>query len=346
MSVIRSVCVGLAFASAALAQFPIVLPAGNDLVFAGNNGTGVGYAANKGISQNLYIPPFTVGSISAVGFRRTATSTDFAAQTIDFEITLSSTTADLATLSATFANNLGADQTVTFPRTLVSIPAAAANSSPSDFVVMPGQAPWLFGLGGPNLLIQCKSYGPGTNVNAWRMDRCFERTTAGEAVTWGRSCSTATISSSSTAPAYMPGSTLTFALASAPTLQPAFATFGFDQTNASGLPLPADLTIFGMPGCTLLNSLDAVLPTATDGAGAASVQLTIPGNAGLAGLGFGMQWIHGDPNAGNALGLVTTAGRVFHIGALICANRYVYSLSNEAALTGTLQAGGPVVKLF
>ena len=49
---------------------------------------------------------------------------------------------------------------------------------------------------------------------------------------------------------------------------------------------------------------------------------------------------------GLMLGLVTTAGRVFHIGALICANRYVYSLSNEAALTGTLQAGGPVVKIF
>ncbi len=340
------VLAAFALAGTALAQLPAVLPAGNDLTFAGNNGTGVGYAANKGISQNLYIAPFAPLFISAVGFRRTATTSDFAAQSIDFEITLSSTTADLTTLSATFANNLGADQAVTFPRTLVSVPAAAANLSPNDFVVMPGQAPWLFGTAGPNLLVQCKSYGPGTNVNAWRMDRCFERTTSGEAISWGRSCSTATITSSSTTPSYLPGSTLTFSLASAAPNQLAFAAFGFDQTNAGGLPLPADLGPFGMTGCTLLVSLDAMFQTITDAAGAASIQLPIPSSSGLSGLGFGMQWIHGDPNAGNPLGLVSTAGRLFHVGPLICANRYAYNLSNEASATGTLQAGGPVVKVF
>ncbi len=173
------------------------------------------------------------------------------------------------------------------------------------------------------------------------MDRCFERTTAGEAITWGRSCSTATIGSTGS---FLPGATFSLTLSGAAALQPAFAFIGFDLTSALGLQLPLDLGVVGMNGCTLLVSPDASISTATDGAGAASVALTIPNNPNLSGSGFGMQWIHADPNAGNALGLLTTAGRLFHVGPILCANRYVYSLSNYAAVTGTLQAGGPIAQ--
>ncbi len=323
------------------AQTSRVLPAGYETVWAGNNGTGVGYATQNGISQNLYIAPFSSGtSVVEVGFRRTATTADFAGVTVDFEVGLSSTTADLTTLSSTFASNLGADATVVFPRRLVNVPARAANSSPLDWVSLP-ITPWVFN--GPNFLIECKSYGTGS-VNGWRMDRCFERTTAGEAISWGTACSTAAVNSTSSTPAYMPGSTVTFTLANATASQPAFALLGFDLTSLLGaIPLPLDLTPWGVTGCTLLVDMTASIATTTDAAGGASLSFALP-SAGVTGLGFGVQWMYVDPSA-SPLPLRSTVGRLVHVGPLVCANRYVYSLSNVGAATGTLQAGGPIARV-
>ena len=333
-------------AGSAAAQVPTVLPTGLERVWAGNNGTGTGYATQNGISQNLYLAPFVLGTpISGIGFRRTATTSDYVAVTVDFEVTLSSTAADLTTLSATFANNLGADATVVFPRQLINVPARLANSSPTDFFPVMNTVPWLFNLG-PNLLIQCKSYGTG-NVNTWRMDRCFERTTAGEAVSWGRACSAATVGSTSSAPAYMPGASLSFTLAGAAASQAALAFLGFDLSSAFGVvPLPLDLGVAGMTGCTLLVPPTVVLPGATDATGAAALPLAIPNDPTLSAAGFGMQWFYFDPNAGNPLGMLSTQGRLFRVGPLVCPNRYVWNLSNVAATTGSLQAGGPVVQIL
>lgn len=335
---------GIVLAASAAAQTSRVLPDDSlENVWAGNNGTGVGYATQNGISQNLYIAPFSVGSsVQGVGFRRTATTVDFPSFTIDFEISLSSTPADLATLSSTFANNRGSDHTAVLPRQMINIPARAANSAPSSFFTLP-TTPWTFA--GPNLLIECKSYGTG-NVTAWRMDRCFERTTVGEAINWGQSCSTATVASTGGTPAYVGGSTVTLTLAGAAATQPAIALLGFDLNRAFGaLPLPYDLGTLGMTGCTLLVDPLAQLATATDGAGAASVALPIP-SAGATGLGFGLQWLYADPAASNPLGLVTTTARLVRVGPLICPNRYVWDLSNVNAVTGSLQAGGPVANVI
>jgi hypothetical protein len=324
------------------AQTARVLPAGYDTMWAGNNGTGTGYATQNGISQNLFIAPFNVGtSVQGVGFRRTATTADFVSVRIDFEMTLSSTTADLTTLSATFANNLGGDAAVVFPRQIVNVPARAANSSPADFFTLPTAA-WVFN--GPNFLVQCKSYGTGS-VNIWRMDRFFERATVGEAITWGTACSTATVSSTSTAPSYMPGSSITFTLAGAAPSQPAFAFLGFDATRLSGtIPLPVDLGLIGATGCTLLVDTLVTLPNATDAAGAASFLLPLPG-AGVSGAGFGVQWLYVDPNASNPALVLSTRARLVRVGPLVAPNRYVWDLSNVNAATGSLQAGGPIAQI-
>lgn len=337
-------CSTLALAAAVHGQSARVLPAGHyDNVFAGNNGTGTGYATQNGISQNLYIAPFAVGTIvQGVGFRRTATTVDFASINIDFELTLSSTVADLTTLSATFANNPGADATVVLPRQVVSIPVRAANSSPTDWVTLP-TTPWPFG--GPNFLVQCASYGSG-GVNPWRMDRCFERPTVGEAITWGTACSSATVGSTSPSPAYMPGGTFDITLSGAAPGQPAFALLGFDLAHLYGaFPLPLDLSPLGMTGCTLLVDAAATLATATNAGGGASITVPIP-SQGVTGIGLGIQWFYADPAASNPLRVLSTVGRLVHFGPLLCANRYVWSLTNVNATTGSLQAGGPVTQII
>lgn len=100
-----------------------------------------------------------------------------------------------------------------------------------------------------------------------------------------------------------------------------------------------------MTGCTLLTDPAITVPMLTDGSGGASLPIPIP-TAGASGVGVAMQWIYFDPAMPNPLGLLSTNGRLVHIGPLICPNRYVYDLFNVNSLTGTVQAGGPIAQVF
>jgi hypothetical protein len=55
--------------------------------------------------------------------------------------------------------------------------------------------------------------------------------------------------------------------------QAAFLAIGGSRVVWAGLPLPFDLTAIGAPGCRVLASFDATLPTATAATGAASITL-------------------------------------------------------------------------
>lgn len=86
----------------------------------------------------------------------------------------------------------------------------------------------------------------------------------------------------------------------------AFLALGFDNTLWSGLPLPLDLTSFGLPGCTGYVRVDASVLLG-HAAGTASHDIPIPG--GLDGVTFYQQGLSLDPAAGNALGgAVSNAG--------------------------------------
>lgn len=82
---------------------------------------------------------------------------------------------------------------------------------------------------------------------------------------------------------------------------------GFSRTSLGGVPLPIDLSLIGAPGCSLLVSQDATIPTRVGGSGIATVSLYIPDQASLVGASYFTQFAVVDPGA-NALGLTFSNG--------------------------------------
>ena len=69
----------------------------------------------------------------------------------------------------------------------------------------------------------------------------------------------------------------------------AFVALGGSRTAIGPFPLPLSLSGFGMPGCDLLQSFDASLPTAPTGPGTATFSLPIPNLPNLMGLHLYLQ---------------------------------------------------------
>lgn len=322
------------------AQTKRTLPPAFDRIWGGNNGTGTVFGGTKGISQNLYegwVP--APGLVMGVGFRRTAGITDYAGFTLDFEIVLSDTTATSATLSATFANNLGTNTTAVLPRQMINVPARDRNSPPSAWIEFMSATPWLFQ--GPNLLIQTKAFATTWTVTGHRPDRTFA-STGGEALNFGSNCGAATISSTTTG-SYLPGSSLSLTLAGAPAVVPSILLLGVDLTTMGAIPLPLDLGVIGMTNCLLHVAPVVNFPATTDSAGAASMTFGIP--AGTPSFPLAFEWFYVDPSAPRAFAMSATNGRYVQIGPRVPGHRYVWDLFDETALTGSLQDGGPVVRV-
>ena len=73
---------------------------------------------------------------------------------------------------------------------------------------------------------------------------------------------------------------------------------------AGALPLPFNMTIIGMIGCTLYTSLDRSIPMVSQG-GVATWTLSVPNAIGLAGAQFYDQAVVFDPLA-NPFGLIAS----------------------------------------
>lgn len=84
---------------------------------------------------------------------------------------------------------------------------------------------------------------------------------------------------------------------------PTFLLFGLSNTNSAGLPLPFDLTVAGAPGCTLLTSIDNIIPL-TNVLGSAVWSLQMPH---LPGASFYLQAAPFELSA-NALGVALSNG--------------------------------------
>ncbi len=70
---------------------------------------------------------------------------------------------------------------------------------------------------------------------------------------------------------------------------------GFNATSWLGIPLPADLGILGIPGCSLRVSADVILVTTTNGAGRAVFPHPTPSDPALSGATVYYQWFVVDP---------------------------------------------------
>jgi hypothetical protein len=97
-----------------------------------------------------------------------------------------------------------------------------------------------------------------------------------------------------------------------PTGRSAVLLLGVSRSTWGSTPLPLDLTGIGMPGCSLLVSLDVVLPLQNI-AGTAVFAARIPVDSKLLGLKFYNQAVVQDPRA-NALGLILSHAAEGRIG--------------------------------
>jgi hypothetical protein len=97
--------------------------------------------------------------------------------------------------------------------------------------------------------------------------------------------------------------TLTGALANAP----AVLVFGTSRVADPLGPLPRDLTLIGMPGCTQYTDLAGTLATLANGSGAGQLPFTVPPNPVLAGAHAPVQWLCLDA-AANPFGATTSGG--------------------------------------
>jgi hypothetical protein len=103
------------------------------------------------------------------------------------------------------------------------------------------------------------------------------------------------------------GEAFTLELSSLPSNAAALVLFGASRTSWPPFPLPLALGPYGMPGCTLFASGEAMFPAATSGSGG-SLGFVVPNATSLVGLTFFNQAFVADPPA-NRLGLtVSNAG--------------------------------------
>jgi hypothetical protein len=111
------------------------------------------------------------------------------------------------------------------------------------------------------------------------------------------------------------GDTITAHVRPAPAGAVASLWFGASRTIAGTLQLPLSLDFVGMPGCSLLASLDDWSRLATVGTtNAAAFALTVPVSPQLLGLELFVQAAAADP-AANVAGFATTNGLAVRIGA-------------------------------
>src|SRR5262245_42155580 len=111
------------------------------------------------------------------------------------------------------------------------------------------------------------------------------------------------------------GASFALELSSVPASGAGLIALGVSDTAWSGSPLPASLAPVGMPGCTLLVSLDTLYLVGASPAGIATLTLTVPSDPAFAGVRTFVQGAALDPGV-NALGVVVSNGIAVTAGVL------------------------------
>jgi len=273
--------------------------------------------------------------ITQIGWRRCGNTSTYNAATLDIEVGIYSVPFGQTGMNATFATNRTAGTGgVVFTRKLYNLPAMPLGSPASTFSMMPLDTMHTFA--GPHLLVETVTFNATSGSTGWSADMC-SGTTVGSAANFGAGCGPTTNTTNSTTAngTYLPGSTLTFSEASGPANAPAVHLLGFSASLLSGvIPLPFDLGSIGFANCKLYTSAEAQFPVTLDANGAGSVQLTVPSDSALSGLGFCTQWANLDSAAPN--GLSTSMGRRYLLGPVNCPGAYLYRLSDNLDTSGTV----------
>ena len=161
---------------------------------------------------------------------------------------------------------------------------------------------------GHMLLFGGQSIGPN-HADLWR----YEPVVAATVTPFGSGCAGSAGVPQLTASRPWLGDTVPLVLGNGPASAVAALTLGLSNTIAGPFALPLPLAAFGMPGCTLLVSLDATLLAAAGASGVAALPFAIPNDAGLLGVVVHCQGAFFDPPA-NQAGVVTSAALSLRLG--------------------------------
>jgi hypothetical protein len=104
--------------------------------------------------------------ITAIAFRPDGGSGDpFSTTLLDIQINLSTTSGVPDSLSSTFANNVGADDTIVYARGSLALSSADTGVGPRDFdIVITFTTPFLYDPTQGNLLLDVRNFGGGTTT--------------------------------------------------------------------------------------------------------------------------------------------------------------------------------------
>lgn len=336
---------GVVLGGVAMAQTTVVLPASH-ATHEGSSSTNVPFGRSSAVRvQQVYDGRLFAGPGNITRFDlRLDGGTTVASKQVDCEIRMSTSPLDLVLLSADFASNRGADETVVLPRQLLTLPALTTAALPSPFhlqlalttpfaydpalgalvveITVFGQPPGAYGL---DATYVCDSpevaFGPiacpQPGANALRVDSATTQ------VIWGRPW-VARVTEA------LPGALTVLVL-------------GTDETTWGGWVLPADLGVAGAPGCYLSTDMAATFLQPALGDGSATYAFVIPNNPAIVGLWLRYQAGALNANA-NAAGFVTSQAKK----AVVCGWEPVGRVwaAGLAAVTGTREIGvAPVAQV-
>ena len=317
----------LAFASCLCAQaaHPLTVPE----LFTGTYASGgnlLPFARTKGFIQTWYdgsnLPIPTV--VTALGWR-TDTTASSAPLVHTLEIVLDNTPKDFFSLDKTFANNLSAAPTKFYALKTLNLPATSAVDPDQPSTWIPGDTPFVYL--GPHFLVQVDvqtSASPGSNTyyaDAYSMGS-LTTTLHNQTET---SCASSSLLSSDT------GSSFMLQFSGAVPSTPVTFLLGTDRQRLGGVPLPLDLTPFGLTGCVLAVAPQATVTVTADTIGSAS--LTVPWIAGPPALQLFAQAVHFTSRTTVGLGTTNLTGSL--LGGAGTTN-YLY---NWTTFTPTSQYG-------
>lgn len=341
-----AICCAAVCAASLPAQSPLVLPASH-AGLEGSSTTNVPFGRSTPTRvQVVYDPLLFAGpvTISALAFRIDGGAVCSAKQ-VDCEIRMSTMPGTVLQLSADFAQNRGADETVVLPRQIVALPAHATIATPNAFlpplplstpfsydpaqgslcveVVVHGQPPGAFPL---DVTYVCSSpeipFGPAGCPQPSSVPLRVESSTT--QVIWGRPWVARVLD----APV---GALVTFTLGT------------IESGPWAGFVLPQELSALGAPQCYLSIDVGGAFFGVAAGDGSATFPFVIPNDPAIVGAWIRYQGGAINP-AANALGVVTSQARKVQVCGWEPVGR-VWA-SGAAATIGSREIGvAPVVEL-
>ncbi len=192
----------------------------------------------------------------------------------------------------------------------IAFPALGpVTTKPTPFTIrLPLDAPFLYSLLGGYFAIDHYSYELRNRVHYYYVDAQRSPVDYGRATAYGGPCPAGR--NRAFAVAVNPGSNdpLELILFGAKAQTAAVVALGASNTSFGGLKLPYSLAPIGLQGCSLLASMENLIPVATNAIGSAEVAFKVPADPTLRGARFYSQWFAVDPAVNPTLPLVFSNG--------------------------------------